>query len=130
MSVVSQANDSDLVSDFADYLRSIKGKYKIALITSAPKVCVDPLLEKIKCSDIFDFIYASPMDRQPKKEELFKEFIEECKKPDFYIGNGDKDISVCKKLGIKTISVSWVSKGKVKGDYDISSVSELEKIFA
>ena len=117
-----------MVKEFAEFLRKLKDKYKLALITSAPEESVEPILQKIGCFDLFDIVYKSPMEKQPNKEELFKEFIEKYGKPAYSIGNGDQDIESCKKLGITTISVNWVSQGEIKGDYDIQNVSELEGI--
>lgn len=130
MAVVAEARKEDVVADFADYLRALKqkGKYSLALITSAPESCVEPLLKKTGCFELFDFVYKSPMTRHPDKKQLFREFVGKHAKPVFYIGNGDKDITSCRELGIKTISVNWVSKGEIKGDYDINTVKELERI--
>lgn len=80
--------------------------------------------------DLFDIVYKSPIAKRPDKKELFKEFIELYGKPKFYIGQGDKDITACRNLGIATISVNWVSSGETKGDYDINSVRELERILS
>lgn len=128
MVTIAEASREDLVTHFAEYLRQIKKKYRLALITSAPEASVGPILHKVGCSDLFDILYKSPMEKHPNKRELFVEFIKEYGKPKFYIGNGDKDIVNCKELGIPSISVNWVAHGKVKGDYDIKTVKELEKI--
>lgn len=128
MVTVAEANKNDLVTDFAHYLRKIKPKYRLALITTAPETSVEPILEKVNCVDLFDIVYKSPVKKQPNKKELFEKFLKEHGKPLFYIGNGDKDITSCKELGIPSISVTWVSSGKIKGDYDINKVKELEKI--
>lgn len=128
MATIAEVRKDDLVKDFADYLRGLKGKYRLALITSAPEASVEPILHKVGCSDLFDILYKSPMGKHPNKRELFEEFIKENGKPAFYIGNGDKDITSCKELGIRAISVNWVSQGEIKGDYDIQRVPELEAI--
>ena len=128
MTTIAEVRKEDLVEDFARYLRRLKKKYRLALITSAPEASVEPILGKVGCSDLFDILYKSPMGKHPNKRELFEEFIKEYGKPKFYVGNGDKDITSCKELGISSISVNWVSRGKVKGDYDIKNVQELEEI--
>ena len=128
MVTIAEVKKEDLVLDFAQYLRTIKNKYKLALITTAPESSVEPILKKIDCLEIFDVIYKSPVNKQPNKKELFEEFIKKYEKPIFYIGKGDKDITTCKDLGIKSISVSWISKGQLKGDYDINTVKELKDI--
>ncbi|MBN1644998.1 HAD family hydrolase, partial [Candidatus Woesearchaeota archaeon] len=128
MATVAEVKDKDLVKDFAAYLKTLKKKYRLALITSAPEDSVEPILDKLGIPDLFDILYKSPVSKHPDKKQLFKEFIKKHGKPKFYIGNGDKDIERCKKAGIKTISVNWVSKGKYKGDFDVDSVKEFKKI--
>lgn len=128
MATIAEVKKGDLIKDFADYLREVKKKYRLALITSAPEASVEPILQKIGCSDLFDILYKSPMGKHPNKKELFEEFVKEYGKPEYYIGKGDKDIVSCRELGISTISVNWVSRGELKGDYDVKSVKELEKI--
>lgn len=117
-----------MIEDFADYLRGLKKRYRLTLITSAPEASVEPILHKVGCSDLFDILYKSPMGKHPNKRELFEGFIKEYGKSAYYIGNGDKDITSCKELGIPAISVNWVSQGEVKGDYDIQMVPELKAI--
>ncbi len=128
MATIAEVTKEDLVKDFSDYLRSLKPKYKLALITSAPEASVEPILHKIGCPDLFDIVYKSPMEKHPSKRGLFEDFIKAHGKPLYYIGHGDKDITMCKELGIPTISVNWVSQGKLKGDYDIQTVQELKSI--
>src|SRR3989338_2853425 len=127
MAIIAEANENDLVKEFADYLRKIKNKYTLALITTTTESSVEPILKKVGCGDLFGIIKKSSPEKRPDKKGLFKEFIKEHGKPEFYIGNGDKDIQTCKELGIKTISVNWVSKGEFKGDYDVDNVKDLEK---
>lgn len=127
---IAETKPKDLVSEFAQYLRKNKKKYSLALITSAPEAAVEPLLQKVGCADLFDFVYKSPANQRPSKKELLQEFVKEHGKPKFYIGNGDKDILSCRELGIPTISVNWVSQGKHRGDYSVDTVKDLEKLLA
>ncbi len=129
---IAETKPEDLVAEFAVYLRKIKSQYSLALITSAPEAAVEPILQKIDCLDLFEFdmIYKSPTNRQPSKKELLQKFVQEHGKPEFYIGNGDKDILNCKELGILTISVNWVFKGEYLGDYQAETVKDLEKLLA
>ncbi len=128
MVTVAEVNEKDCVKDFADYLRKIKDKYQLNLITTAPEASVDPILHKVGCSDLFDIFYKSPMGKHPNKKELFGKLIDQQGIPKYYIGDGDENMTICKELGIKTISVNWVSEAKIQGDYDVSSVEELNKI--
>jgi FMN phosphatase YigB (HAD superfamily) len=128
MGIVESIKKWDLVDEFAEYLRSIKKKFAIILITSAPTLAVHGILEKTHCTDIFDLIIASPMEHMPDKQELIELFIKKHGKPLFYIGQGDKDINICKEFGIKTICVNWVKVGEFKGNFEASNIDDLKKI--
>ena len=128
MATIAEVTKNDLVQDFADYLRELKERYSLTLITTAPEASVDPILQKIDCNDIFEIVYKSPMDKHPNKKELFEAFIKEYGIPKYYLGDGDDNMNICKGLGISTISVNWVSKAKIKGDYDVDTVEELRNI--
>lgn len=128
MAIIKETNREDVVSEFARYLRKIKNQYSLALITSAPEAAVEPILQKVGCLDLFDYIYTSPINKRPSKKELLQKFVQEHGKPKFYIGNGDKDILGCKELSIPTISVNWVSNGEYLGDYQAGTIKDLEKL--
>jgi len=128
MEVLEAMKKWDLVDSLADYLRKIKNKYAIVLITTTPSIAVDGILEKVGCKDLFDVIIGSPMDKEPGKKELLEGFIKKFGKPLFYIGKGDKDMQTCKDLGIKTISVNWVATGEFKGNFEADKVEEIDKI--
>ncbi len=128
MATIAEVTKDDLVDDFAIYLKKLKKEYLLALITTAPEDSVEPILHKVGCSALFDILYKSPMGKHPNKRELFQELIKKYGKPRYYIGDGDKNITSCKELGIPSISVNWVSKAEIKGDYDVQSVKELEAI--
>ncbi|MFH1211421.1 MAG: hypothetical protein V1659_00655 [Candidatus Woesearchaeota archaeon] len=128
MATLAEVRQEDLVKEFAAYLESIKNSFTLALVTTAPASCVDPILQKIGCAGLFDIVCKSPMAEQPDKKRLLQQFIAEHGKPRAYIGEGDKDIATCRELGIPTISAGWVNQGKIIGDYNADTVSELESI--
>jgi FMN phosphatase YigB (HAD superfamily) len=128
LALVAEVSTKDLVDEFVDYLRSIKEKYTLALITTTPEVAVDPLLQKIGCRDVFDIIFSSQMKSYPDKRALFEDFIVKYERPLYYIGEGDKDVGWCRDLEIKSISVNWANKGRFKGEHNIDTVDELKDI--
>jgi phosphoglycolate phosphatase-like HAD superfamily hydrolase len=127
MTLISQVKEDDLAKGFVDFLFKIKNKYKLALVTSAPSTCVVPILRKLKLNDLFDIIIKSKDDEHPNKQKLLKKFLDEHEKC-IYIGLGDKDLLFCKNSGIRTISVNWVSQSEHKGEFDVNTVDELDKI--
>jgi phosphoglycolate phosphatase-like HAD superfamily hydrolase len=128
MVLVAEISPDDLVKEFADYLRTIKDRYTLALITTVPENSIIPLLNKLGCGDIFELIYPSLNKNLPDKKTLFVDFIQKYDKPLFYVGYGDKLLGELKELDINTISVNWVSKGTFRGDYEVDSVEELKHI--
>jgi FMN phosphatase YigB (HAD superfamily) len=128
MILISEVTSADLVEEFANYLRTLKDRYTLVLITTVPKLCVESMLQKLNCRDIFDIVYSSELKNYPDKKALFDEFITFHPKPLVYIGFGDATLGYLSVTGIKTISVSWISEGKFKGDSNISTVVELKSL--
>jgi phosphoglycolate phosphatase-like HAD superfamily hydrolase len=128
MVLVAEITPDDLVKDFADYLRTIKDRYILALITTVPEDSIAPLLNKLGCGDLFELIYPSLNKNHPDKKTQFIDFIQNNDTPLFYIGYGDKLLGELKDLNINTISVNWISKGTFRGDYEVYSVDELKQI--
>lgn len=128
MVIIAETGKEDLFSEFAEYLKSIKDKHMIALVTTSPEDSIKAVLEKVGCGDLFDIVMSSPMGERPDKQKLFSSFTEKYGKPEFYIGYGDEDLQAISEKGVKTISVSWIKKGRFRGDFDIGSVKELSEI--
>jgi len=128
MTVIESVKKWDLNDGFAEYLRTLKKKFTLVLITSAPTPAINGILEKINCKDLFDIVSASPMEEVPSKKELIELFIKKHGRPLFYIGQGDKDILTFKELGIKTIVVDWNNPAVNKGNFEAHNVEELKNI--
>jgi phosphoglycolate phosphatase-like HAD superfamily hydrolase len=129
MVLVAEVQKSDLIEEFAEYLRSIKDRYTLALVTSAPEGSIDFVLKKVHCEDLFHIIYSSLDKNYPNKQSLMNDFIEKYERPLYYIGEGDKDLGAMKDLDITAISVNWVSKARFKGEHNIQEVDELKQFF-
>ncbi|MGV8172024.1 MAG: HAD family hydrolase [Candidatus Woesearchaeota archaeon] len=128
MALIAETHQEDLVTEFAEYLTTIKERYTLVLLTSVPEEAALPMLRKTGCSGLFDIIYSTQSKNHPDKISLLSEFITKYGLPLFYIGLGDKDLGILKEMNIKTISVNWIEKGHFNGDYIIDSVDELRKI--
>jgi FMN phosphatase YigB (HAD superfamily) len=128
MILLAEITSHDLIKEFAEYLRTLKDRYTLALITTAPEVGIIPILNKLHCADIFDITFASAPNHHPDKNSLFIDFMTKYEKPLFYIGLGDKDLGGLKDLDINTISVNWVSRGTFRGDYEAENIDELKQL--
>jgi len=130
---LAAVKDDSYNKEYADFLRRIKGRFRIILVTSTPKDIIDAVLKKISCADIFDNIITNKITEEPDKDKLLKCMKE---KPMFYITESKNSIKTCKELGIKTIIAgwekiqSWEKQSKNKPDYEVKSVEELKKLIS
>jgi len=130
MCYLSAVDQNSYHKDYADFLKSLKTKYQLFLITTTPENIIEAVLNKIGCS-FFDKIVTNKIYEEPDKEMLFRNLKE---KPLFYISESDQHFKTCKKLEIKTIMVTWEKKQdwenevKEKPDYRANTVDELKKI--
>jgi len=96
-----------LAPGMLDLLIDLKQKCMLALITTAPEDMVLPALNILKIKNIFDYVYRSPLDKEPSKTDLMRKFIKEVGKPALYIGNEKADGEACRELGIKFALAKW-----------------------
>ncbi|MAF37023.1 hypothetical protein CL622_07960 [archaeon] len=135
MSYIGQAfqmKDKLLYTPFATYLRKLKEKYTLALITTAPEDAVMPLLGMVDCLDLFSIVYKGPIGKKSDKTILLKQFIKEHGKPICYIGNEDGDVQACLKTNVKSILVNWnnTELENVEPDYTVCNVEELNGVIS
>lgn len=81
--------------------------YQLGILTSCPKKTVTKFL-KINNLDFFDFVY-SESDIFNKAEKLNKLLKEKKFNPQsvFYVGDETRDVEAAKKIGVKTVAVTW-----------------------
>ena len=133
---VKKLGKNILFKDFANYLRELKPKYSLAVVSSQPQDSILPILSILGCEDIFDYIYESSFYEEPDKYLVLSRFVNENGKPLYYIGNSSDDLEACRKLKIPLINVTWdkqdlsvnYRKKDLIGDFVINNVEELKKI--
>lgn len=124
-----------LFKDFAEYLKELKKRFELALISTQPQDSVKPMLASIDLEDFFDYIYESGFYEKPDKFIVLKRFISENGKPLLYIGNSKDDVHACQKLKIPIIIATW-DKESLPVEYRkkaecvpfVNNVRELRKI--
>ncbi len=128
----NKIKDRLLFQNYANYLKELKHKYKIILVTTSPEDIVSPILHMIKCDDIFDGIIKSPLTEEPNKEKLLRQLLDEPDRVILYLGNSLEDAHACKKLKIPFILAVWdkADNSEVKkiADFTAGSVEELKDI--
>ena len=81
-----------LFKDFAEYLKELKSRFKLALVTTQPQHSAKPILSALGYAELFDYVYESSFYEKPDKFLVLKRFVNENSKPLFYIGNSKEDI--------------------------------------
>ncbi|MCK4552876.1 HAD hydrolase-like protein [Candidatus Pacearchaeota archaeon] len=92
--------------DAAKKLKALKEKYRLILLTTNTRDYINKIIEVSHLHGIYDDIIASSTEKEPDREKLIKELIEQYGKPKYYItGKEDsKTIKRFKSLGTKIIT--------------------------
>lgn len=106
---LKKARESAFVPGIVDMIIELKKECRIALITTSPEDVVLPALELGRIRKIFDYVYRSPLDKEPSKLDLLSKFIKDISPPALYIGNELADAKACKELKIKFALAKWDS---------------------
>lgn len=116
-------------------LEELKKKYKLAIISDAPRIQVWIRLVAMRIQDKFDLVIT--FDDTKKKKPDIKPFLVAAKKlklrPQEIAMVGDsikRDLSPAKKLGMLTILAEYgqIKREKGKVDYKIKNINQLTKI--
>ncbi len=122
--------------DIIPTLRKLKKRYKLGIISDAPKLKLYQRLEAMKITDYFGIIIGYEDTKRIKPSKLpFKKALKALKvKPNeaLFIGDWpDRDIKGAKSLGMKTVFAryGYLGQGKpVYADYKAAKFSDLLKI--
>ncbi|MEM4230640.1 MAG: HAD-IA family hydrolase, partial [Candidatus Pacearchaeota archaeon] len=118
-------------------LKKLKKKYKLAIISDAPRVNAWSRLLAMKIDKFFDVVVTkSDVKVQKPSSKIFNVALKKLKvKPSEAIMVGDRierDIKGARALGIKTCFARYgnpkAKKGKSRADWEIESVGELERV--
>jgi len=122
--------------DVVPTLNKLKKKYKLAILSDAPKIQAWIRLAAMQIQDKFDIVVT--FDETKAKKPSKKPFLYALKKlrlkPEECVMVGDslkRDIAPAKKLGFKTAFAKYgedKEKAKVKPDYIINNIQEILKI--
>ncbi|MEM5778062.1 MAG: TIGR02253 family HAD-type hydrolase [Candidatus Aenigmatarchaeota archaeon] len=117
-------------------LNQLKKKYKLAILSDAPKIQAWIRLAAMEIQDKFDLVVT--FDETKTKKPNLKPFFYVLKKLNFkaeeclFVGDSlARDIAPAKRLGFKTVLAKYgrtKEKSNVKPDYIINDIKELLKI--
>ncbi|MBS3092731.1 hypothetical protein J4466_04925 [Candidatus Pacearchaeota archaeon] len=129
-SVVSYIKQNKDVNnkEISDYFKSLKTKYRIALITTNTEDAVSRILSVTYLDDLFDIIECSLPEEKDDKRIVFSRFIEKYGKPLIYIGGGRKDsYDYCAEHDIPRVFANLEGEKDIPGVRSIYTLNELEK---
>lgn len=119
-------------------LKKLKKKYKLAIISDAPRLKAWERLVAMQIDKYFDVVVTAGDVRKQKTSQVpFNSALKRLKvSPEQAIMVGDRperDIKIAKKLGLKTIycrygDIKPLRKGKSNADYEINDINGLLKI--
>lgn len=123
-------------------LKKLKKKYKLAIISDAPRMRAWLRLVTMRIDKFFDIVItAADVRKQKTYKAPFTAALKALKiKPEEALMVGDRierDIKPAKALGIKTCYARYgaaaylkkpIAKGKSKADFEINNISELLKL--
>ncbi len=117
-----------------DILRNLKINYIVGVLTHNRKENADEFFRKLNVIDVFSFIVETN-SRAFGKEGSLREILYKYKmdkKNVVYIGDEVGDVRACKKVGIKSIAVTWGFSSRkslinAKPSYLVDKVSDLRK---
>lgn len=117
--VVDMVNENPgfIRNDVVRFLRDIKEKYRLVIVTSFLEKYVVKILEDAEIDDIFEFVSASKEEEEDDKEIVFGRLIAEFGLPEKLIGSA-KTEKICDKFGIELIEF----------DCDGDNVGKLERV--
>ncbi|MFH0978510.1 MAG: HAD family hydrolase [Candidatus Woesearchaeota archaeon] len=123
--LLGKAQEHDiLVKDMTQLLKTLRKKYRTALVTTSPEDVVKPLLKA--SGALFDIVFLQPLHEKPSKLVLLRRFTARYGKPTCYIGNSREDVTACKTLRIKSVLAKWDRFDNVKADFEASTVRALK----
>lgn len=119
--------------DLRKIFLKLRKKFKLAVVSDAPLIWVNKVLEKLLIKDIFDkkYLFSGEGDIRKEFNNAFQAIIKKTKiKPSNCVVFGDQletDIVPAKKVGMKTVYVGNKKQALLIADYVIKSINEIEK---
>jgi len=114
--------------EIAEYFKSLKEKYQLALITTNTQEVTNRILSITNLENLFDIIETSLPEEKDDKILVFNRFIKKHGKPLIYIGGGRKDsYNYCKENNILKIFANLENSEEIDGVKSIHNLEELKE---
>jgi len=109
-----EKNSDKINHEMIEYLKSLKKKYRLAVITTNTWSALEKILEVSGINkDLFDLIEVSRPEEKDDKIIVFERFIKKHGKPELYIGSSEESINYCKENKIKCILTDFYKRNQL-----------------
>jgi len=110
------------------YFKSLKNKYRLALITTNTKHALEKILTATKLQNLFDIVEASEESEKDDKLAVFKRFKAKYGNPAVYIGgDGEDSFDYCKQNNIPHIFANLENTKEIEEVESVRNLKELKK---
>lgn len=99
--VFGEIGEGDVNGDVVKYLRGIKDRYELVLVTTNNASITDKILIKIGCEDLFDEVFVSEDDELLNKWKVVDKVIGKNSKIDLMVDGSDKGDEEYEVRGIR-----------------------------
>lgn len=128
---LKKRSDVNLYPDIEKLINALSDSYKLGILSSNSEENIKQTLNRYNITDKFDFIYSQSslfgkdkvMRKMCKKHQIKTSQI-------LYVGDEDRDIAACKKVGIRSVAVTYGFNDKerllkTKPDFIVDSPMEI-----
>jgi phosphoglycolate phosphatase-like HAD superfamily hydrolase len=112
-----------------NYFIGLKGKYRLALITTNTSSALERILSAVNLEGLFDVVETSLPYEKDNKRAVFKRFVKRYGKPVIYIGGSRKDsFDYCNENNIPCVFVNFEGEENINGVRTVKNLRELKRI--
>jgi len=120
-------NPSTINHRVITYFKSLKRKYRIALVTTNTKQALEKILSSTGLQNLFDIVEASKESEKDDKIAVFNRFTKTYGNPIVYVGGDRKDsFDYCKAHDIPRIFANLEGNKEIEGIESVHNLDELK----
>ena len=102
--VIDNIKESGPEIETINYLKTIRNKYRLALVTSVTDEATKDILRILNLENFFDFVLTTDQTEKDDKGIVINKMIKTIGKPEFYLTTSNREEKLCQNLGINVVS--------------------------
>ncbi len=95
--VLEGLKDSDVNRDVVEFLKGVKGKYKLVLLTTNTRAVTGEILKRMGCEGLFDDVFSSETEEADDKSTVLRRMLKDVGKVDCLVEEGGKLENFCEE---------------------------------